>query len=253
MQLADLQRQFQECVLDKSATVYELCNDDPEFPVAQRFGIYLNAYHLRLVAALKESFEHTYEYLGSDQFVLLAGEYVEHYPSHFANINDYGNSFPMWVKDAQTLHPELFEIAKLDWQMRRVFDGENSVPLTFADLAKIQPEQWESVLFQLVPTCRLLSLEFNTLAIWHAVDTGTDCPMPCLNEFATQLIVWRIGYQPHFRSVSDFEAKALRYLMEGFTFTNLCEALQREFPSTNCAESIGGLLRQWISEELLAA
>ena len=66
------------------------------------------------------------------------------------------------------------------------------------------------------------------------------------------VLIWRRGSSPHFRSLAALEAAALDGLAQGLSFAALCQALSERFPETDIASEAGGLLRRWVEEGLLA-
>lgn len=67
------------------------------------------------------------------------------------------------------------------------------------------------------------------------------------------VVVWRFEERPHFRSVPSVETAALRALLQGQSFAEICALLAEVLPEDeNAAAMTGGYLRRWIDEGLLA-
>lgn len=222
-------------------------------------GIYHHAYRARLQETLRDSFGHTLLYLGDEWFDALSAEFIEANPSASANLRWYGATYPDWL--AQRLsagsnlgdHPEVAEIARLDWTMRAAFDGLDAPVLALADVAALAPEDWATVVFKPHPTLALISLRCNTLSLWHALDQERDVPPVEALPSPMDVVVWRFEERPHFRSVAPGEAAALRALMQGQSFAEACACLAELLPADeNAAAVAGGHLRRWIDEGLLA-
>jgi hypothetical protein len=225
----------------------------------QRLGIYHHAYRARLQETLRDSFGHTLLYLGDEWFDALSAEFVEAHPSESANLRWYGGGFPDWL--AQRLnadsalgdHPEVSEIARLDWTMRTAFDGLDAPVLALAEVAALAPEDWATVVFKPHPTLALINLRCNTLSLWHALDQELDVPPVEALPSPMAVVVWRFEERPHFRSVAPMEAVALRAVMQGQSFAEMCGLLAELLPEDeNAAALAGGHLRRWIDEGLLA-
>ena len=226
---------------------------------AQRLKIYHHAYRARLVETLRDSFAHTLSYLGDEWFDALAGEFIELHPSTSSNLRWYGEGFAAWLAqrlsaDAEVgCHPEVAEIAQLDWALRYAFDGPDAPTLVAADLSRVPPQAWETVVFSLHPTVALLRLGCNTLTLWHALDTDADVPEVALLPTPLDVVVWRFDERPHFRSVVPVEAQALAGLQEGASFVQTCELFAALCPDDNAAALAGGYLRRWLDDGLLSA
>ena len=125
--------------------------------------------------------------------------------------------------------------------------------LTLADLAALPPEAWSHIGFVLHPTYARLRLSHNTLALWQALDTDQTPPEAAALAEPGELLIWRRGHQPHFRSLQALEAAALDALHAGNSFAATCARLSENFEGQNMAADTGALLRRWVDEELLSA
>lgn len=217
----------------------------------RRLAIYHHAYRMRLLDALRDSFGHTLLYLGDDAFNTAALAYIEAHPSTRASLRWYGGDFAAWLPQQLPDEPETGELAALDRALRHAFDGPDATPLTLADLAAVPPEAWARVTLRLHPTFHRLTLRFNTLALWQAVDQAHDAPAAMLLAEPGELLVWRRAHQPHFRSLGAVEAAALAHMHKGLSFADTCAALAASFPAHDTATESGALLRRWVDEELL--
>jgi hypothetical protein len=266
--LPALQALFQQALLDADEAVPTalaarlLPGPVAGFGVAERLHIYRHAYMARLTEALRESFGHSARYLdaqfdgkGVSAFDRLAAAYVQSHPSAMRNINAYGQDWPRWLGEHLARWPELSELAGLDWQLRRSFDGPDGMPLTLQGLAACVGEPgWEWQPLRPVPTFGRLQFSTNALALWHAMDQ--DAPVPAAATLAAPLtvVVWRVGERPHFRSVEPFEARALDALVEQGSFGAMCALLQQQgeaLAPADLAAAAGALLRRWVDEALL--
>ena len=145
------------------------------------------------------------------------------------------------------------ELARLDRTLRHAFDGPDAPVLTLADLAAVASERWATLGFGLHPTFARLRLHHNTLALWQALDQDEDPPPALPLAEPGELLVWRRGHQPHFRSLPALEAAALEALHAGLSFADTGARLAARFGEPDMAAQLGGLLRRWVDEELLSA
>lgn len=259
MTLAALQARVQAHVLSHDeAALADVVSVLPE-GAAQRLGIYRHAYRARLLETLRDSFGHTLSYLGDAWFEALSAEYIEAHPSTSFNLRWYGASYPDWLShrldrnEALGDHPEVAELARMDWALRCAFDGADAPTLALSDLAALPPEAWATVVFQPHPTVMLMSLRCNTLGLWHALDQDSEVPAPERLPEPVDVVVWRTDERPHFRSVPVTECVALRALLQGRSFAETCAVLAERFPDGDAAALAGGFLRRWIDEGLLAS
>lgn len=246
----------------QAAFARHLLNEPSDFPgavaeggrigIERRLAIYHNAYRARLVEALKDSFGHTLVYLGDDNFEAAARGYLAEHPSTHPNLRWFGAAFADWLRAAAPGDPDIGELAALDWALRRAFDGADATVLGTAELAALPPEAWAHVGLLWHPTCQRLQLAHNTLAIWSALDRDEAPPEAERLAQPTELLVWRLGLQPHFRSLGTMEAQAIDALRNGASFAATCEQLAAAFPEVEVAPEAGALLRRWVEDGLLS-
>jgi len=80
---------------------------------------------------------------------------------------------------------------------------------------------------------------------------GTPAPAPELAADAVTWLIWRKDLAPHFRSLSELEAWALRAAHAGSSFPALCAALCEWVAPQEAAGVAAGWLRTWIDDELI--
>lgn len=250
--LLRLQAEFQHHLLGAPSTIADTVAPGRGIGVARRLQIYHHAYRARLVETLADTFGHTARYLGEDWFETDAGAYVETHPSTRPSLRDYGSDFPAWLQDRHPQDGDIGELAAIDWALRRAFDGPDATVLGLADLAALAPEAWATLGLQLQPTAMMLTLHFNSLALWQALDADQAPPLATPLATPGALLVWRRDLQPHFRSLSAVEALALQRLMAGDSFEGVCRTLAERFVDQDAAAEAGTLLRRWVDDGLLA-
>lgn len=240
-------------LVDSDTTIEASISCGRGIAIQRRLGIYHHAYRARLVEALRDTFGHTATYLGDEWFDADALAFVQSHPSTASSLNAYGAGFAAWLLERHPRDGDIGELAALDWALRRAFDGPDAAPLELGALAGIAPDAWSRIGLAFVPTLVRLSVRHNTLALWQALDQGQAPPKADVLDAPSQVLVWRRGHQPHFRSLGAVEAQALGNLQSGASFADTCERLAVEFPEHDVSIEAGVLLRRWIDEELLAA
>lgn len=230
---------------------------DPAGPLPGLRGaqVYHHAYRARLHDALADSFPCLHTYLGDAQFAELARWHAEELPPRVRNLGRYGADLPARLAARYAQHPEVAELAALEWALRGVFDASDAAAWSTADLASEGAEACLSQWPVLHPTLSLLWLHTSAPALWQALQTvqggdgAQDEPAPVLPEVlhhavAQPVVVWRKGQQPHFMSLDD-PAEA-RWL------SSLGEAGQSIAASLAAMESRGqapdqSILAQWLA------
>ena len=252
--LETLQAEFQAHLLDEPQNFAAAVKPGgiEGFGIERRLGVYHQAYRARLVETLQDSYGHTATYLGEDWFEREARAYLIAHPSTQPSLRWFGAAFSAWLAARCPGDPDIAELAALDWALRGAFDAADAPALTSADLGVLPAEAWATLVFALPPSYRRLRLTHNTLAIWQALDQD-DVPPPARSlGHELDVLIWRRGSSPHFRSLGALEAAALDGLAQGQSFAALCEALSERFPEADIACEAGGLLRRWVEDELLS-
>lgn len=267
--LAELQVRFQAHVLQDDAEGLSPALADVQAHVpgdaqatatpSQRLGVYHHAYRARLRDTLRDTHAQTLAYLGDAWFDHLATAFIAAQPSTSANLRWYGQSFAHWLTphvlgDDAALghHPELVELATLDHALREAFDGPNAALLTAADLATLPAQAWSTLTLLPHPTVRALRVQHNTLALWTALSQDAEVPPAQALPEPTTVLVWRMGEQPHFRSLDPAEAQAIDGVLAGHSWADICAGAPGDDPGTQ-ATVAAQWLRRWLQEGLLRA
>lgn len=250
-----LQLQFQQHVLgDGDATALV------SGTTARRslgLGIYANAYRVRLIDTLVDAYEKTQAVMGEAAFEAAAFSYIAAYVPTTRSLRWYGDHFDAHLATHRPDQPGHAELARLDWALRRAFDGPDSEVLDASGLVGVPPEAWAMLRLVLVPTAELLVFRHNTVAVWQALDD--DQVPPALVASATEVnwLVWRKGLQPHFRSLHPVEAVLLRAMLAESSFAQSCAGAEAVAAELGLSEEevsalIGGYMRQWLEDGLLS-
>lgn len=251
MNLRELQIDFQRALFDTECQGAEWISESARgLSARDRLDIYYNAYRLRLIDVLMDTFEHTAIYLGDDWFNKLAANYVQSHHSTHTNIGLYGREFPAFLAEQLPEDKEISELALMDWKLRRAFDGADSTVMTQLDLQQLASEG-ESIRLQPVPTLTTCTQHFNTLDIWHAINQ--DQTPPAVEQLAEpiDMLIWRKGHSPHFRSLAKLESAAIARVCSEGTLEDIGAALEQDFPDVDVATEFGVMLHRWLDDEIL--
>ena len=231
--LAELQQQFMRYLHEAPNAFVDTLAASEGLAPAARAHIYRNAYRVRLLDTLKDSFDKTWAWLGDDAFEDAGLRYIADHPPTQFSLRRFGDRYADWLHGAWPADPEVAELARLDWAMRNAFDGADAHPLDGAALAGLSDEDWATVVFSLHPTAQMLRVQRNTLDLWHAMDRSEAPPQVESLTGTGRLLVWRKGFQPHFRSIGDDEATMLQAMASGTPFAAACDLVfeGREQPS----------------------
>ena len=249
--LAVTQMCFQDYILGHrdATSVLPMVSANPGISSTTRLEIYHHAYRVRLRDALAESFSKTHAYLGDDLFYAACLSYIDEHPSTFRNLRWFGDRFPEFLKHYFASHQQVAELAQFEWALGLAFDAIDHPVLRLEDIGRVS--DWETVGFEVTSSLQRISLEWNSVEVWLALDSEQAPPAPVSTETPVHWIVWRKELQPHFRSLSVAESQALEALSQGESFANVCERAAQVNP--DAAEQIAGWLQTWVNESMLSA
>lgn len=244
-ELAAIQQRFQHHLMTGG--------DAAENDVSGRMEIYVNAYWGRLREALADNYPVLYRALGDDSFRELAEAYLRTHPSRHRSIRWFGDRLVEFIAHTPDAipHPALLDLARMDWAMRGAFDAADASPLRFEDLAGVTPEEWPELRFTPCPSFRMLVLDWGIEGLWHTLNEDENAQTEAPEPHAHAMIVWRHGLECRWRTVTEREALALRAMLDGGSFAEICSALLSD-GNPDAAASAASLLHSWVSEGLLA-
>lgn len=260
----------------------ELVKPSTTLSATERVQIYANMYHWRLHDALAEDFPAVRAYVGTQAFARLVSAYLAAHPPSSFTVRDAGQHLPdfvgtsSWAKSIRFLA----DVARFEWTLLTVFDGIDSPIMTEADLRLLPPDAWPDLRLHMIPAHALLALDWRVDQVHDVVTTPTtadatgtfqrsseavsagkihvETAMIATREVAApdhspvNLLVWRKDDLVFYRPVDAYEWTLLHPLVHGTSCAELCElALQHGDESTATA-TVGHLLTQWISAQLVA-
>ena len=249
--LTGLQIAFHDHLLNRPSDFAQEVVDGGRITIEHRLHIYHNAYRARLLENLQDAYEKTWAYLGDDAFETTAREYIEETPPNHRNLRWHGATFPAWIGSQFPDDGDIAELAMLDWQLRQAFDAPDATPIHADDLGGLAPAEWETIGFRLTPTLHISPLRYNSAGIWHALDLDQAPPASEKLAEPSWLLVWRKGWQPHFRTIGAVENAALAQLQQGTPFAEVCTALTNQFSEAEAATVAAESLLTWLHDELI--
>jgi hypothetical protein len=255
MRLRQLQRDLQCHLLGERSAIADAIVDAPPLPVPDRLGIYRNAYRVRLIEALDDTYPILHAVLGDEVFQAMGEEFVAAHPSVHRSIRWYGGELAEFLRQCSPYaeQPILAELARLEWTLAEVFDAADATPEPRAAFSAIDPAAWSELVFEFHPSLRRLHLQWNTTAVWQALSRDRDAapPDPACAEQPMPWLLWRQNLQNYFRSMTADEAAALDAALRGATFGEICAALGEWLPDDEIPLRAAGLLGLWADSGII--
>ena len=245
--LRGLQKDMQQYLLGETSGITAAIVDAPPLPAKDRLAIYRNAYQVRLIDALHETYPVLHSLLGDEVWVELGEAFVAEHPSTFRSIRWYGRELPDFLAERAPFsgEPVLAEISRLEWTLSEVFDSPDAEPLPRTALARVDPAEWGSLKFAFHPSLRRLAFNWNTAAVWKAMNADETPPRPERAPAAASWLLWRQNLQNYFRSMTAAETAALDAALRGRNFGEICECLDDLLPREQIPAAAASLLGAW--------
>jgi hypothetical protein len=253
--LRALQQDLQRHLLGEDGAVASAIVDAPPLRAADRLAIYHNAYRVRLIEALDDTYPKLHAALGDEMFCALGEAFVAAHPSVYRSIRWYGRELAGYLAGEPPFaeQPILAELARLEWMLAEVFDSRDAEPVDRSALSAIEPSGWGAIRLELHPSVRRLDLEWNAVPVWQALSREESPPDPEHGGHAVPWLLWRQNLGNYFRSMTADEAAALESARRGDTFAGICAALSAHLAEEEIPLRAAGLLGGWADAGLIAA
>jgi hypothetical protein len=253
MRLVELQRSFQQHLLMGDDAILESVVEAPPLPAAERVKIYRNAYRVRLLDALKDTYPVLFKILGDEVFESLGNAFIDTHPSVHRSIRWYGRELAEFsaLRPPYAEQPILAEIARFEWTLSEVFDAADAVPVGREALQALDPDSWDQLGFVFHPSLRLLNLAWNTVAVWQAMSRDEDPPQPEITETQVPWLLWRRDLTNRFRSLDAAENASLEAALSGMRFGEICAVLRYWLPEEEIPLRAASLIGTWTDSGIL--
>jgi hypothetical protein len=219
-----------------------------------RLGVYIDAYVLRLLEALRTNYPAVRQLLGDEDFDHMARRYLAAHPPSESSIRWFGVLLSDFLRTATPYAdiPSMAELAEFEWALRHTIDAADADILTLDTLQAIEPESWPRLTFALHPSLSILPLQWNAPQIWNALTHNETPPQP-----TPHAMHWLVYRQPDlvsgWRSATALEIAALDCIRRGLNFADLCEAIARLVTDIESVPlTAATFLKSWVAQGLLS-
>ncbi|MEO7107849.1 MAG: DNA-binding domain-containing protein [Rhodoferax sp.] len=245
-----LQDQFQSALLQDLPARAGLLKPFGE----SQFDVYRNAYRARLRGALRANYEVLPLVMGDYDFDAVANAYIDAKPSAHYSLRWFGHELCdfMASHDDLVAHPAMLDLARMEWALRTAFDAASVEPLTADALTSMAPDAWPNLRFGLHPAVQLLAMQWAVGPVWHALKAQQD-DVPLPEALAHHMLVWRLGLNTQWKSLSSAEVSFVQSLHAGHTFAEICEALADVVGEDTAAQTAATQLREYLGNGVIAS
>ena len=253
--LRELQAAFHARVLGTGTTVDACIRGDERAGAGERLAIYANAYRLRLREVLAKDFPVLAACMGEEAFCEMADAYLAAHPSRHASVRWFGHALADFLQGTSPWRGQraLAELARFEWAQGELCDAPDDVPVDSQVVAAIEPETWPAMRFSLRAAVRVLELRWNVAALVRDFNETGSAPAPERLPRTRAWLLWRgTDMLIRWRALEADERAALAALARGDTFGDICEELAAGGDATHAGLRAASLLKQWLSDTLIA-
>lgn len=254
--LADLQRAFQDYLLESSDGFASAVRDTKKIDRVTLLGVYRDAYTLRLIEALTVDYPGLMAMAGPADFDYMARAYIAAHPSRHPSVRWFGKGLPDFLATTPPFNATLApaEMALFEWSMGEAFDAPDAVPVTVEAMMAVPPEAWETLTFTVLPSLQRLTLSFDVPQAYQRRDEQQPGDLEVEpSEQLVDWVIWRPERITNFRSLEPDEAVLLDALAEGRPFPELCEAIVPMVGEDQAMARAAGFLRMWVEGGMIAS
>jgi len=253
MRLVELQRNFQAHLLMGDDAILKSVVDAPPLAPAARVRVYRNAYRVRLLDALKDTYPVLFKILGDEVFENLGDAFVDAHPSVHRSIRWYGGELADFWRSAPLTpsSPSWRKSRDSNGPCRKSSTRPTRVPVGRDALQAVDPESWDQLGFLFHPSLRLLDLSWNTVAVWQAMSRDEDPPQPEAAEAPIPWLLWRRDLTNRFRSLGAAEKASLEAALSGMRFGELCAVLRQWLPEEEIPLRAATLIGTWTDSGII--
>lgn len=255
MKLADLQALFQRAILEGDNDILKAIPNSPRENNETLFGVYRNAYVLRLIEILQGDFTQLHAYLGDDDFEKIARAYIAAHPSRVRSARWFGAQLSEFLRATKPFdrRPVLADLAALEIALNTAFDAADAPVVAMAELASVAPDDWANLVFTPHPSVQRIELLTNAAAIWIAMVGEEPVPRAVKSKNGVKVLVWRQDAMPKFRVLKDEETMMWTEAAKGVRFSVLCELAAAFDDPDTAAMRAATYLSSWVQSANLSS
>ncbi len=228
-----------------------LIKDSRRTDRATLFGVYVDAYRLRLAEFVSNDFPILRAHLGDEGFGHLVEDYISSAPSRQRNARWYGARLPDFMRETAPWRGDqsAIDLARFEWALSDAFDAADAPVLTIDALQHTCAEDWPRLAFDFHPSVRILDLAARTTQLYAAL-IEADGPS-AIQQGEETIIFWRSDDQAFYRHVAEDERLALIEAKQGKRFGDICALLAFQRDDEGVTQRVASFLSQWFADGLV--
>jgi hypothetical protein len=178
------------------------------------------------IDALASSYATVQRIVGASYFDVLGAAYVARHPPTTRSLVGYGEHFPGFVADAETLRglPYLGDMARLDRAFLESSIAADCTALDIAAAAALPFEELAALAPGLLPSTRIVSLKWNVYDAWSANREEAEPPRTRVEQQAEYVLFARPQLEVAHAGITIAEGEFLQRVADGLTILAALES-----------------------------
>ncbi|WP_412757745.1 putative DNA-binding domain-containing protein [Legionella bozemanae] len=253
MKLTELHTLLQDSILTSEPLINPYLDSPPKGSIADRVAIYADGFYARLEEVLMSDYSTLAAIMGENKFSQMSQSYTHAYPSYNYSLNNFGENLSQFLTETLPYKkkPHLAEIAVFEWAEYQAIVARDAHLLSAADLQSVPLSQWPEMKFHLHPSCKILTMHWNSLSLIKASRSNKSIPAPRKLKNPQFIMVWRRQLEVRYRKLEYPERTMLNAIIQEASFMDICEMLSHRLPEDEVARYLVRELHAWIQENCL--
>ncbi|WP_454784040.1 HvfC/BufC family peptide modification chaperone [Legionella sp. WA2024007413] len=253
MKLSELHTLLQNSILTSEPLINPHLDVPPHGSIADRVAIYANGFYSRLEETLMSDYSTLAAIMGDEEFSQMSRNYTHSYPSYSYSLNNFGSNLNQFLTETLPYRekPYLAEIAAFEWTEYQAIVAHDPNILSVADLQSLPLSQWPEMKFYLHPSCKIITMQWNSLSLINALRRNKSLPKPKKLQTPQCVMVWRRQLDVRYRKLEHLELTMLNAIIHESSFVTICETLSNHMPEDEVANYLVSELHAWIQEHCL--
>jgi len=213
---------------------------------AARLAIYRNNLQEGFIGALALEFPVIQRLVGDDYFRQLARELLSAHPSRTGDLHAIGTPFSEYLRTrfADTEYAYFADVAALEWAYQQSAIAPEAAVFDVQALARVPPESYGALRFNLHPACFLIRSAYPILRIWQVNQAEEGDPdIVDLSAGPDYVVTRRLDVRVELRRVRPVEYVLLQCFSAGESLSEALGAVEQLDPTFDP----GRALRQFIA------
>lgn len=253
MNLRQLQADFLDRIVGGGSSPVGVAPGDP---MERGIAIYRNNYRQALMEAMRSTFERTRRWIGGEAFAAAASHHLIRHPPSSWTLDDVGECFAQTTALLFARDPEVADLVALEWAMHRVFGAADAplldLPGFGAATASFGEDDWAALRLQPQPGLAVITVHTDCVALWRSLADDVRPQDPPVLDPPAVAVVWREDWRPVCCLASAEEGEALRGMIAGMRYGEVCERLADVHGPERAAQEAGRMLGWWLRSGMLA-